>query len=129
MSLTARTQTTIVETEDGDTMICYPVRQTKYFLKTIYRVQELEALLGNSRAQLRVCDSSGRYKNLIIKDLEKLVTNKNDEIALQNYEIGQLNSCIKSKDKDIRRQKLYKVGIAILGAVGMSVEGYFLIRR
>lgn len=129
MSLIARTQTTIVETEDGDTMICYPVKQTKYFLKTIYRVQECEALLNNAKTQLRFKDSVSRYKSLMLKDYERIVVNKNDEIALQRYEITQLNACIKTKDKAIRRQKLFKWGAIIVGGFIATTEGYFLLRK
>lgn len=128
-SLIARSQTQLIETEDGDTLICYRKEQSKYFLKTIYRVNELTAENKILQQQLRFADSVNRYKSLIIVDLKKVNANKSTEIEMQKFEIAGLNNCIDKRDKEIRRQKWIKRGIIALSSVIIGGEAYLLLRN
>ncbi len=110
-------------------MICYPVHQTKYFLKTIYRLNECEALYFNAKQQLRLKDSVSRYNGLMLKNYAEQIDNKDAEIKLANYQITALTESGKTKDKTIRRQKFYKWCIVIGASAIIGTEGYFLLKR
>lgn len=125
-SLTAHSQATLVETEDGDTMICYPKEKTKYFLKTIYRVSELTQENRILKQQLAFKDSASRLKSVVIIDLQRVNANKSTEIEMQKFEIAGLNNCIEKKDKEARRARRLSIAIATVSTVFCT---YMVLRR
>lgn len=112
--------------EKGDTIICFTRPKTQYFLKTIYKVQELSSIVDNQRRQLTFKDTVIHAQKLIIKDYEKILLNKNDEMALMKYEITKLNECLDSSHKAYRRQKLYKIGAFTLSG-GLAITSLYLL--
>lgn len=114
--------------EKGDTIICFTTPKTQYFLKTIYKVQELTSIADNYRRQLKFKDTIITAQKLIIKDYEKIVLNKNDEMALMKYEVTKLNECLDSSHKAYKRQRIYKIGAFTLsGGLALTTLYFWLL--
>lgn len=112
--------------EKGDTIICFTKQKSQYFLKTIYKVQELTSINNNYRRQIQFKDTIISSQKLMIQDFQKIILNKNEEMSLMGYEIKQLKDCLESSKKAYRRQKIYKIGAFTLSG-GLALTSLYLL--
>lgn len=111
MSLPIYSQQAILNKE-GDTTICFTIPQAKYLLKEHYKINMLDSLLSVCETQRLTADSVINNDTLMINKLKIIISNKDKSLYYKKVEVDSLNATIQSKEKALRREKLYK-GLSI----------------
>jgi len=120
VSLTAYSQVPTLN-KDGDTTICFSVKQAKYLAKEHYRADSY--FKADS-----ICNLESKKKDLTIKMYEKMeaklqavVSNQKTILGNKDIELNEVNLMLTKTNKDLKKQKVYKL-VAIV--VGGSLSGY-----
>jgi hypothetical protein len=109
---------------EGDTLIGFSLRKSRYLLNQTYRVKELDTLLKVAQAQL------ANEKRIILNDSLNMVDcgkqRRNDQelLYMQKVEIGGLKKEVKAEHRKCRWQVVQKwtaVGVAI-AVTGFSIK-------
>ncbi len=127
MTLTTYSQTTVLN-KNGDTSVCFSVKQTKFLLKKYYEVEKFRQLDSICEAQRALCDSVVQSKQIVTQKQEIIITNQKEIIDLKQYEIARLTEQLKIEKKNVRKQKTYKwisigVGTLASGFLGFKLLG------
>jgi len=115
--------------KNGDTTICFSVSQAKFLAKEHYRA---DAYFKSDS----ICKVQSKEKDLIIsmyKKIEsKLQTTMSNQITLlklKQSEIDVLQETVNVRDKQLKRQKLYKYVSIISGAVLSGYLGFKYVTK
>jgi hypothetical protein len=107
--------------KDGDTTICFSINQAKYLAKEHYRAESY--FKSDS-----ICTLESKKKDLTIKMYEKMearlqavVSNQKTILGNKEIELNEVNLMLIKTNKDLKKQKVYKL-VAIV--VGGSLSGY-----
>lgn len=107
--------------KNGDTTICFSVTQAKFLAKEHYRADAYFKSDSICKAQSNEKDLTITMYKKIETKLQTAISNQVTLLKLKQGEIDLLNESVKSKDKEVKRQKLYKY-TSILG--GALLSGY-----
>jgi hypothetical protein len=110
---------TAVLNEKGDTTICFTLPQSKFLLKTQYKLKECDTLNKICELQLSLSDSIIRSDKVIQNNQSLMLRNKDEQIGLYKHEISSLRLQLSDSQRATRRQKVYK-WLAIGGGATLS---------
>jgi len=120
MSLTAYSQVPTLNSK-GDTVLCFSIDQAKYLAKEHYKADTY--FKSDS-----ICNLESKKKDLTIKMYEKIearlqtvVGNQKTILNIKEDELKQVNLKLENANKEIKKQKFYKL-VSII--VGGSLSGY-----
>jgi hypothetical protein len=120
MSLTTYSQVPTLNSK-GDTVLCFSIDQAKYLAKEHYRA---DAYFKSDS----ICNLESKKKDLTIKMYEKIearlqtvVGNQKTILNLKEDELKQVNLKLENANKEIKKQKFYKLVYIIVGG---SLSGY-----
>lgn len=123
--MTAFSQSIILN-NSGDTLSCFPLPQSRFLLKNVFKVEELNKLLNVSQALNENYRKDLIKADSVIYRKDEIIVIRNRVIDLKNQEITGLGFALASARQEIRRQKVYKWIAIISGAVvtGGAVKLY-----
>lgn len=115
--------------KNGDTVICFSINRAKFLAKEHYRA---DAYYKSDS----ICKSQVKEKDQIINMYKKIedkhntmIENQKNVITLKNEQIKELELNLQLKDKEIKRQKLYKYISIASGAALTGYLGYKYITK
>ncbi len=115
--------------DNGDTLVCFSINQSKYLLKKYYELQELKSLYSICNQQLTASDSIKKYFYEISNSKDIILKNQKTEIGLREEQIEHLKVELQLEKKETDRQKRHK-NFAIAGGVLSScLFGYLWITK
>jgi hypothetical protein len=98
-------------------MICFSVNQSKFLLKTYYKLQTCDTLRNICEVQLDYCDSALQAEKKVSANFSMVIKNNKDAFKIYDYAIVGYNNKLKDARRQTRKQIVYKwVAIAVGGA-------------
>ena len=128
MSLSAFSQKVVLN--NGDTTVCFTIKQSKFLLKQVYQLEECDTLRKICEIQRAIGDSINLGNRSIIADYKTMMQNDSSIIGLKQYQIDKLTESLKASQKEIRKQKVYKwVAVGTTGLVSAYLGYYVLTHK
>lgn len=118
-----------IDTTKGDTMIYISPVESKFLIKEHYRNGELTELMKVSEEVNHNLTEEVKNDSLAIGDLKLVIKGDSVISLLKENEIQNLNTVIKSKDKKIVRQKVFKWLAIVAGAFGAGYLSYLRLMK
>ena len=113
--------------EKGDTTICFSIEKGKYLLKQVYRVKECDTLYSICETQKVLSDSMILEQKSNIEYYKKIVANKNVLLSSKDAEIDMLEAKVKTEQKNVRKEKVYKWLTVGVSACVTGLMAYLLM--
>lgn len=108
-------------------MICFSVNQSKFLLKTYYKLKTCDTLRDICEEQRSYCDSALQSEKKISYDFSMVIKNNNDAFEIYEYAITGWSNKLKASEKEVRRQKVYKCIAIVTTALATTYLGYYVI--
>lgn len=119
----------VILNEKGDTSVIFSLNQSRYLLKAVYKVNELDSLNEICEHQNRLHDSIHVFDNKIIANDSIIHKNDTTAISLKQYEVDKEKSKRLEAEKATKRQKVYKWVIVTAEAIKDGFLVYLYIKH
>lgn len=97
--------------------VCFTLDQSKFLLKSYYKLQECDTLRTICEEQRSYCDSALEAEKKVSANFSMVIKNNKDAFKIYDYAIVGYNNKLKDARRQTRKQIVYKwVAIAVGGA-------------
>ncbi len=101
-------QQIILNNETKDTSICFTIPQSKFLLKTYYKLNECDTLMAITQSELNNANKINDLNTKVIANDRLVFAEKDEMIADKNTTIDLMCEEHKKQQKRIFWQKVYK---------------------
>jgi hypothetical protein len=115
-----------VDSAHKDTFIYISPAQSKFLIKVYYHNGELTELLQTEQARSANLECMLENDSLAFTDYKRMIVNQAEQVSLKDIQITGLQDKVKEKDRQLKRQKVFKW---IGAAAGLFCIGYLNFLR
>lgn len=105
------------------------MNQSRFLLKQVYKVKELDTLLKISETQIHNYTKIVKLDSAALDAYKQIESNNQERIILQGKQVDMSAAEIKRLNKALRRQKVYKWMAIAAGTVATAYLGIKYIRN
>ena len=113
--------------QNNDTLICFTPNQCKEILKSITKLDYYDSLIRINEIEFSVFNSKINLLNQEIYQLDQKGNNLNKLVEIKNAQINQANENNKFLQKQVKKQKLFKVIFSFGSGIICSAITYFVV--
>lgn len=115
--------------DNGDTLVCFSISQSKFLLKKYHELQEVNALYSICNQQLTASDSIKKYYHEISISKDLILKNQKTEIGLYQEQVEHLKTELELEKKETSKQKKHKNYAIAGGILSSCLFGYLWIKK
>ena len=107
----------------------FSILESKFLLTKVHEVEELKQLNYSLKEQKGECEFINIEQRGQLRNYEEVVKNQNEKMAMMNLQFKSMEDDLKKSESRIKRQKIYKWTLAIVGASSTAFMTYLWISK